>query len=61
MLIYINFFIYRGCIICPTLHFDRSNLDFGAVALGILFIINAVELKIAISYTYLQDLMKDKK
>ncbi|XP_011690792.1 PREDICTED: hydrocephalus-inducing protein-like [Wasmannia auropunctata] len=24
----------KGCVICPTLHFDRHGLDFGAVALG---------------------------
>ncbi|XP_076763164.1 hydrocephalus-inducing protein [Xylocopa sonorina] len=25
---------YRGCIICPTLHFDKEKLDFGTTALG---------------------------
>lgn len=24
----------RGCIICPTLHFDKESLDFGTTALG---------------------------
>ncbi|XP_067203900.1 hydrocephalus-inducing protein-like [Linepithema humile] len=24
----------KGCIICPTLHFDKSSIDFGATALG---------------------------
>ncbi|XP_014477568.1 PREDICTED: hydrocephalus-inducing protein homolog [Dinoponera quadriceps] len=24
----------KGCIVCPTLHFDKNSLDFGTVALG---------------------------
>ncbi|KAG7200298.1 hypothetical protein KM043_017763 [Ampulex compressa] len=24
----------KGCIVCPTLHFDKDNLDFGTTALG---------------------------
>ncbi|XP_072764395.1 hydrocephalus-inducing protein-like [Anoplolepis gracilipes] len=27
-------FHIKGCIVCPTLHFDRSSLDFGTIALG---------------------------
>ncbi|XP_048264437.1 hydrocephalus-inducing protein homolog [Bombus terrestris] len=26
----------KGCIICPTLHFDKESLDFGTTALGML-------------------------
>lgn len=54
------FFIYRGCIVCPTLHFDKSSIDFGATALGILVIINVVQLK-TILHTHLQGLAKNKK
>ena len=28
------FLSYRGCIICPTLHFDEDSLDFGTTAIG---------------------------
>lgn len=24
----------RGCIICPTLHFDKDSLDFGTTSIG---------------------------
>ncbi|XP_025153396.1 hydrocephalus-inducing protein [Harpegnathos saltator] len=24
----------KGCVVCPTLHFDKSSLDFGVVGLG---------------------------
>ncbi|TGZ50588.1 hypothetical protein DBV15_08089 [Temnothorax longispinosus] len=24
----------KGCVVCPTLHFDRSSIDFGTTALG---------------------------
>lgn len=33
---YVAFLSYRGCIICPTLHFDKESLDFGTTALGTL-------------------------
>lgn len=33
-LFYVASLSYRGCIVCPTLHFDKESLDFGTTALG---------------------------
>ncbi|XP_031371217.1 hydrocephalus-inducing protein homolog [Apis dorsata] len=54
------FACYRGCIICPTLHFDKESLDFGTTALGFstrqdVYLHNLALIPVAFTLTVLND------
>ncbi|XP_026298746.1 hydrocephalus-inducing protein homolog [Apis mellifera] len=55
-----HLFINRGCIICPTLHFDKESLDFGTTALGFstrqdVYLHNLALIPVAFTLTVLND------